>query len=96
MDFIARNPRTQKGCDAIWVLVDRLTKMVRLIATKTTVAASKLDYQFIDKLFHFYGLLMDIVSDRDSKFIGAFWTQVYKKLETTLSMSSMDRPQSDG
>ena len=70
--------------------------MAMFISTKTTIRAPELAYHFVDELFRFYGLLMDIVSDRDSKFIGAFWTQVYKKLETTLSMSSMDRPQSDG
>ena len=39
---------------------------------------------------------MDIVSDRDPKFTSDFWTQVFKKLETTLSMSSTDHPQFDG
>ena len=32
----------------------------------------------------------------DPKFTSDFWTQVFKKLETTLSMSSTDHPQSDG
>ena len=53
-------------------------------------------YQFIDKLFHFYGLHMYIMSDRHPKFARDFWTQVFKNLETTLSMSSRDHPQSDG
>ena len=96
MDFIVSLPRTQKGHDAIWVVVDRLTKMARFIATKTTVTAPELAYQFVDELFRFYGLPMDIVSDRDPKFTSDFWTQVFKKLETTLSMSSTDHPQSDG
>ena len=39
---------------------------------------------------------MDIVSGQDPKFTSEFWTQVFKKLETTLSMSSMDHPQFDG
>ena len=96
MDFIVSLPRTQKGHDAIWVMVDRLTKMARFIATKTTVTALELAYQFIDKLSRFYGLPMDIVSDWDPKFTSDFWMQVFKKLETTLSMSSTDHPQSDG
>ena len=95
MDFIVSLPRTQKGHDAIWVVVDRLTKMARFIATKTTVTAPELAYQFVDELFRFYGL-PDIVSDRDPKFTSDFWTQVFRKLETTLSMSSTDHPQSDG
>ena len=39
---------------------------------------------------------MDIMSDRDPKFTSDFWPQVFKKLETTLSMSSTDHPPSDG
>ena len=38
---------------------------------------------------------MDIFNDRDSKFTSDFWTQVFKKLETTFSMSSTDHLQSD-
>ena len=96
MDFITCLPPTQKGNDAIWVVVDRLTKMARFIPTKTSVTANELAYLFIDELFRFYGLPMDIVSDRDSKFTSQFWSEVFKKLETTLSMSSADHPQSDG
>ena len=75
-------------------VVDKLTKMARFIATKTTIIAPELPYQFVDELFCFYGLPMDIMSDRE--FISDFWTQVFKKLETTWSMSSTYHPQSDG
>ena len=34
------------------------------------------------------------MSDKDPNFTSDFWTQVFKKLETTLSMSSKDHPQS--
>ena len=76
--------------------------MIRFIATKTTLTTSELDYQFVDELFYFYGLLIDnvsdrdskltiIVSDRDSKLTSDFWTQILKKLY----MSPMDHPQFD-
>ena len=93
--FIVSLPDTHKGHDAIWVVVDRLTKMARFIGTKTTVITPELAYQFVDELFRFYGLPKDIVNDQDPKFTINFWTQVFKKLETTLSMSSTDHPQSD-
>ena len=63
MDFIVSLLRTQKGHDDIWVVVDRLTKMARFIATNITVTAPELPYQFVDELFCFYGLPMDIMSD---------------------------------
>ena len=36
MDFITGLPRTQEGYDAIWVIVDRLTKVAHFIPVKTT------------------------------------------------------------
>jgi hypothetical protein len=36
MDFIVGLPRTPKGYDSIWVIVDRLTKVAHFIPVKTT------------------------------------------------------------
>jgi hypothetical protein len=40
MDFITRLPRTSKGYDSIWVIVDRLTKVAHFILVKTTYKGS--------------------------------------------------------
>jgi hypothetical protein len=37
MDFMVAVPKTEGGYDAVLVLVDRLTKMVHLAPTSTTV-----------------------------------------------------------
>jgi hypothetical protein len=42
MDFITGLPHTQKGYDAIWVIVDRLTKVAHFIPVKTTYKGSQL------------------------------------------------------
>jgi hypothetical protein len=35
MDFIVGLPRTTKGYDSIWVIVDRLTKIAHFLPVKT-------------------------------------------------------------
>ena len=55
-----------------------------------------LAYLFVNELFSCYRLLMDIVTVRDTKFRSDFWMQVFKKLESTLSMSFIDHPQPHG
>ena len=96
MDFIIGLPQTNRGNDSVWVVVDKLTKMVKFIPTKKTVKTPELARLFIEHLYKLYGLPADIVSDRDRKFDSHFWREVFQKLETTLSMSTADHPQSDG
>jgi hypothetical protein len=42
MDFVVGLPRSPRGRDAIWVVVDRLTKSAHFIPMKTTNSASEL------------------------------------------------------
>jgi transposase InsO family protein len=43
-----------------------------------------------------FGLPTSIVSDRDSKFTKAFWSQLFSKCGTRLRFSSVFHPQTDG
>jgi hypothetical protein len=36
MDFVVGLPRTPKGNDSIWVIVDRLTKVAQFVLVKVT------------------------------------------------------------
>ena len=96
MDFIVGLPTTNRGHDAIWVVVDRLTKMCRFIPTKTTVKTPELARLFVDNVYRLYGLPANIISDRDRKFDSHFWRAVFKRLDTMLNLSTADHPQTDG
>jgi hypothetical protein len=63
MDFIVGLPRTQKGNNSIWVIVDRLTKVAHFIPVKTTYGGDKLAYLYIDNILRLHGIPSRIVSD---------------------------------
>lgn len=96
MDFITRLPKMNRGHDSVWVVVDRLTKMACFIPTCTDIKTPEVARLFIEHLYQLYGLPADIVSDRDPKFNSHFWQAIFKQLDTTLSMSTSDHPESDG
>jgi hypothetical protein len=47
MDFVGWLPRTQKGRDSIWVIVDRLTKSAHFLPVKSTYKPSQYAWLFI-------------------------------------------------
>jgi hypothetical protein len=61
MDFIVGLPRTQKGNDSIWIIVDRLTKVAHFIPIKTTFETHKLAELYIDNILKFHGVPKSIV-----------------------------------
>ncbi len=96
MDFITGLPITKRGNNSIFVVVDRMSKMVHLIPTTNDVTASGGAQLYQDRIFSLHGIPDDIVSDRDTKFTSAFWRQLQKLLGTNLNMSTAFHPQTDG
>jgi hypothetical protein len=93
---MVRLPRTQRGEDAIAVFVDRLSKYVRIIPTKTDITATQFANVFQDTNFRHYGIPKSLMSDRDSKFTSEFWKNLFQILGTKLNMSTSYHPQTDG
>ena len=96
MDFITKLPTTPRGNDSIWVVVDRLSKMVHVEAIKEAISAEEVAYLYHDRVFRYHGVPQDIVSDRDVRFRSLFWRSLAERLGTKLSKSTKDHPQSDG
>ena len=69
MDFIVGLPRTPKGYDSIWVIVDRLTKVAHLIAMRNDYGAKKLVDVYVDNILRLHRALVSIVSDRGTQYV---------------------------
>uniref|UniRef100_A0A1J3GIM6 RNA-directed DNA polymerase n=1 Tax=Noccaea caerulescens TaxID=107243 RepID=A0A1J3GIM6_NOCCA len=96
MDFVTGLPRTAGNKDAIWVIVDRLTKSAHFLAIKKTDGADQLAQKYLDEIVRLHGVPVSIVSDRDSKFTSIFWQAFQKALGTKVHLSTAYHPQTDG
>jgi transposase InsO family protein len=96
MDFITQLPRTESGHDAILVVVDKLTKMVHLVATTTTATAEQTARLYVDHIWKLHGVPQKVVTDRDPLFTSHFTQALCRMLGTKQAMSTAYHPQTDG
>jgi hypothetical protein len=89
-------PKTAKGFDSIWVIIDRLTKIAHFLPVKTkypVVAYAKL---YIARILSLHGVPKTIVSDCGPQFVSKFWEELHKSLDTKLLHSLAYHPQTSG
>ena len=96
MDFVVGLPRSPRGNDAIWVVVDRLTKCAHFISMKTKNSAPDLVPLYIREVVRLHGVPKSIISDRDPKFVSNFWQRLQNALGTKHTLSTAFHPQTDG
>src|SRR5260221_3629082 len=95
MDFIGPFPKSLDS-NYLWVIVCCLTSQVHLVPIKTTTNALELAYELLKNVVHLHRLPKSIVSDRDSKFMSKFWTELHRLLGVRLKMTTSFHPQGDG
>jgi reverse transcriptase-like protein/integrase-like protein/gag-polyprotein putative aspartyl protease len=96
MDFIGPLPKSALGHDMILVIIDRLTKMAKFIASQSTATSKDVAELFLREVFRYHGLPSNIISDRDPRFTAKFWGALQKALGVKLLMSTAEHPQTDG
>ncbi|KAK8934932.1 hypothetical protein KSP39_PZI014600 [Platanthera zijinensis] len=96
MDFVHGLPRSQQGNDAIWVIVDCLTKVAHFIPNRKEDGVEKLVELYVRNIVRLHGIPKSIVSDRDGRFTSKDWRLVQKSLGTKLKFSTAFHPQTDG
>jgi hypothetical protein len=96
MYFIVGLPRTAKGYDSIWVIIDRLTKIAHFLLVKVKYRVLAYAELYIARILSLHGVLKTIVSDSGPQFVSKFWEELHKSLGTKLLHSSAYHPQTSG
>ena len=97
VDFTGPLPETANGSNSIMAVVDRFSKMLMLKACKTTITGIESGrLLLLDQMLGMGRLPTSIVSDRDVRFTGAAWGQLWRGLKTEQKMSTSYHPQTDG
>ena len=92
MDFVSGFPRTARGHNAVWVIVDRLTKSAHFLGMKTTDTTETLSQLYIREIVRLHGVPLSIVSDHDSRFVARFWKSLQQAMGIELHFSTTFHP----
>ena len=96
MDFVLGLPKTVKGYDYIFIIVEKFSKMAHFITCKKTSNVEHDAELFFKEIVRLHGLPRGIISNRDTKFVGYFWKTLWKKMGIELEFSSTFHPLTDG
>lgn len=94
-DFILGHPRTQRGMNSIFVLVDRFSKMSHFIPCCKTSDATFVANLYFQEGIQLHGILKMITSNQDAKFMSYFWHTLWRRGDKFMFKGPY-YPQTDG
>ena len=92
MEYISGLPSTKRGNDCVFLVVDRFSKMVILVACKKNITAEATPKLFFERVWVHFFIPQTIISDRDSRFLNTFWSSLWSLLDTKLTKSTTFYP----
>ncbi|TYH10778.1 hypothetical protein ES288_A07G203900v1 [Gossypium darwinii] len=95
MDFVTGLPLTPKKKDAIWVVVDRLTKSAHFISVCIDYSLNKLADLYIGEIVRLHRVPISIIPDKDPRFTLWFSKKLQEALGKKLNFSTTFHPQTN-
>ena len=92
MDFITGLPKTSRGYDSIWVIVDRLTKSAHFLPIKIMYFVKQYAELYLVRIICLHGVPVKIVSDRGSISVSHLWKSLHEVMRTELFHSTAYHP----
>ena len=89
-------PKTRLQKNAVWVIVDRLTKSAHFIPIRMDYPLTTLATLYRDQIVRLHGVPREIISDRDPRFTSRFWKAFQTAMGTESKFSTAFHPQTDG
>ena len=96
MDFVSGFPLTQRKHDAVWVIVDRLTKSAHFLPVRLDYSMDRLAELYLSEIVILHGIPLSIMSNRDPRFTSMLWKELQSTFGTRLNFSIAFHPQTDG
>ncbi|GKD14115.1 putative reverse transcriptase domain-containing protein [Tanacetum coccineum] len=96
LDLVTRLPKSNSGYDAIWVIMDKLTKSTHFLPIREDFKMERLARIYINEIVTRHDVPVSIISDRDGRFTSHFWQALQMALGPRLNMSMAYHPQTDG
>jgi hypothetical protein len=96
VDYVSGLASTNHGNDYVSVVVDIFSKMSIMMACKKNITVEANAKLFFERVWVHFGIPQSIVSNRDSRFLGTFWSSLWSMLDTNLTKSTSFHPQTDG
>src|ERR1043165_1917356 len=96
MDFVTGFLRSQKGNNAVFVVIDNLSKVAHFVAVKDSISVAQLADLYTARVVSLHGITKKISSDRGSLFTSKFWQAFQKAIGTTVVFSTAYHPQTSG
>ena len=96
MVFVGPLPMTARNCDAVLVVVDRLSKMAHFLPCRFDMTGPQVAELFVNRVWVLHGLPSPVVTDRGPDFLNKWNAALLNIIGTKHHKSSAYHPESGG